>query len=87
MKFSVKRLYVKHFPEKKIRRNISRFNSLLSFAASRGPFQIAVQASGNYDWQSKFPKIKANVERSKAMPGVKDYVDKSQTLKVDITFP
>ena len=40
---------------------------------------MAYQAAG-YDWQSKFPKIKALVERTQAAPGVREYLSPSKSF-------
>lgn len=57
--------------------------ALLNVAEARHPFGAAMAAAG-YDWQSKYPKILANVARTRAAPGVKEYlsVSKSMTCRV-----
>ena len=44
---------------------------LLIITSAGLPFQVAYRAAG-YDWQSKFPKIKALVERTHSAPGVRE---------------
>jgi len=53
--------------------------TLLIITSAGLPFQVAYQAAG-YDWQSKFPKIKALVERTQAAPGVREYLSSSKSF-------
>ena len=47
--------------------------SLLPIASAGFPFQKCYRAAGN-EWQSKYPKIKALVERTQDAPEVSEYV-------------
>eukprot|EP00930_Biecheleria_cincta_P099640 TRINITY_DN91258_c0_g1_i1.p1 TRINITY_DN91258_c0_g1~~TRINITY_DN91258_c0_g1_i1.p1 ORF type:complete len:476 (+),score=63.49 TRINITY_DN91258_c0_g1_i1:72-1499(+) len=54
---------------------------LLSFSEAIMPFGIALELTGGtYEWHSKFPNIKANVERTKSAPGVKEYLEQTSTM-------
>jgi glutathione S-transferase len=54
---------------------------LLNFAEAAMPFGKAMEMAGGYDWQAKFPKIQANVARTKEAPGVKEYLTESTFMK------
>eukprot|EP00450_Noctiluca_scintillans_P003431 CAMPEP_0194486442 /NCGR_PEP_ID=MMETSP0253-20130528/7089_1 /TAXON_ID=2966 /ORGANISM="Noctiluca scintillans" /LENGTH=446 /DNA_ID=CAMNT_0039326533 /DNA_START=14 /DNA_END=1354 /DNA_ORIENTATION=+ len=53
--------------------------ALLNITSAGFPFQKSYKAA-NYDWQSKFPKIKALVERTQAAPGVQEYLASSKSF-------
>eukprot|EP00929_Paragymnodinium_shiwhaense_P104410 TRINITY_DN68810_c0_g1_i1.p1 TRINITY_DN68810_c0_g1~~TRINITY_DN68810_c0_g1_i1.p1 ORF type:complete len:491 (-),score=125.63 TRINITY_DN68810_c0_g1_i1:333-1727(-) len=59
--------------------------ALVNFAEAAGPFCEAMALAGGYDWAAKYPKIKANVDRTKAAPGVKEYLATTGTMKQEIT--
>ena len=46
--------------------------ALLNITEAYMPFGKAIELAGGYDWQSKFPKMKGNIERTKAAAGVKE---------------
>lgn len=55
---------------------------LVNFAEARVPFGAAMDlVEGGYDWQGKYPKIKAIVDSTKEATGVKEYLAASTTLK------
>merc|ERR1712136_378503 len=53
--------------------------TLMIITSAGAPFQVCYQAA-SYDWQSKFPKIKSLVERTQAVPEVKEYLSSSKTF-------
>jgi len=53
--------------------------TLLIITSAGLPFQVGYQAAG-YDWQSKFPKLKALVERTQAAPEVREYLSSSKSF-------
>jgi len=53
--------------------------TLLIITSAAMPFQASCQAV-NYDWQSKFPKLKALVERTQAAPEVREYLSSSKSF-------
>jgi len=53
--------------------------ALLNITSAGIPFQKGYKAA-NYDWQSKFPKIKALVERTQGAPGVQEYLATSKSF-------
>jgi len=53
--------------------------SLLLVTSAGYPFQVGYQAAG-YEWESKFPKIKALVERTRAAPEVSEYLSSSKSF-------
>lgn len=57
---------------------------LLNFAEAAGPFQDSIELAGNYDWAVLFPKIKANVTRTKCFKAVAQYLRKTKSLKAKI---
>jgi len=59
--------------------------AVLNVAEATMVFQKAIQLAGNYDWQSKFPKMRAHVERTKQAPGVKEYMATTTTMKQDLS--
>jgi len=54
---------------------------LVNFAEAAGPFRDVLKFTGDYNWQDKYPKIKANVDRSLAVAEVQTYIRSSGTLK------
>lgn len=53
---------------------------LLNVTEAVMPFKAAIDLAGGYDWQTKFPKINANVIRTKEAPGVKEYLLTSTSM-------
>jgi glutathione S-transferase len=53
--------------------------SILLITSAELPFQKCYQAAG-YEWQSKYPKIKALVERTQSTPEVSEYLSSSKSF-------
>merc|ERR1711945_38285 len=53
--------------------------SILLITSAELPFQKCYQAAG-YEWQSKYPKIKALVERTQSSPEVSEYLSSSKSF-------
>jgi len=53
--------------------------SLLLITSASLPFQKGYQAAG-YEWESKYPKIKALVERTRSAPEVSEYLSSSTSF-------
>jgi len=57
---------------------------LVNFSEASGPFTESFALAGGYNWQDKFPKIKANVDRSLATTEVEAYIKGSRSLKATV---
>merc|ERR1712039_827109 len=52
--------------------------ALLNITRAKTPFSI-IEMSG-YDWETKFPRMKALVGRASEAPGIKNYLARSNTF-------
>lgn len=57
---------------------------LLNITEARVPFGVAFQHVPDYDWQKKFPKIKAIVELTKKEASIHSYLATSSTIHSDL---
>lgn len=56
---------------------------LLNITEAVMPFGEALKLCPAYDWQAKYPKVKANIARTKEAQGVKDYLAETKSMKTD----